>query len=250
MARFDRKICLNNIYHLMKKKGLKVGELEDACNVSVGYLSRLNKEGNTSTPSIDFLAAVAERLGVPLEALISQDLSLPTPTEKYLLGFIEKLISDTMNDKLAWRRESVLALNTISFEDGEILHPLFDADFDVPNPEVKYVSRFSPNRHPFADSFVLQMTSIESLYLMNVLGENEPSNALELYLVQQGTVNPLCQSAGSITLFDAPLTILYSAIVESCGHPKLQRDVLSAIDDFMADRLQERENEQQSDVPF
>ena len=67
MFQFDKSKCLGNIYHLVKERGLKIGDLEDQAGVSIGYLSRLNKDDNKSTPGIEFLLAVAQVLNVSLD---------------------------------------------------------------------------------------------------------------------------------------------------------------------------------------
>ena len=40
----DRDLCINNLYILVKKKGLRICDLETSCGVSVGYLARLRKD--------------------------------------------------------------------------------------------------------------------------------------------------------------------------------------------------------------
>ena len=49
---FDKRRCMSAIYAIAKEKGVKIGDLEKEANVSTGYLSKLNKEENTSSPSI------------------------------------------------------------------------------------------------------------------------------------------------------------------------------------------------------
>ena len=104
---FDKKRCIANIYQLAKEQGIKIGDLEKKAGTSAGYLSRINKDDNNSSPSIDFIAAVAMVLGVTVDALIKNDYTTPTATEKYLLDFIDTLLSRTNADELDWKKHKL-----------------------------------------------------------------------------------------------------------------------------------------------
>lgn len=67
---FDKRRCMSAIYAIAKEKGVKIGDLEKETGVSTGYLSKLNKEENTSSPSIELLVAAAQLLGVTVDMLI------------------------------------------------------------------------------------------------------------------------------------------------------------------------------------
>ena len=73
MASFDKNRCLNNIYFLVKEKNLRIGDLEAGAGVSIGYISRLNKDDSKATPSIEFLVSIADKLDVTIDALIQYD---------------------------------------------------------------------------------------------------------------------------------------------------------------------------------
>lgn len=250
MSKFDRKICISNIYALAKERNVKIGDLEKEGGMSVGYLSRLSKEDNTSVPSIEFIASAAEQLGVSVESLISHDFTQLTPTERYLLNFIEKLQKDTMTDKLYWVKQTTMYLNTLEADEygGEVGHPLFDIFWESGETEPTYCSRYGQLRTIAGDCFFLRLTSWESVYLMNVNDPDE-GEVFELYLVQNGIANALCQSGGSSKMFCFDLEMLYGYVSESCKHPKLESSVMSAIDAFMENRLQERES-LNDDTPF
>ena len=106
MKEFNKMLCLSNIYHLAKSKNIKIGDLESAAGVSAGYISRLNKADTKTSPSIEMLAVVADMLGVSLDALLYHDYESLTPTEKYVVDFLEKLRSKTHSNEEIWRRET------------------------------------------------------------------------------------------------------------------------------------------------
>ena len=41
---FDKTIFMNNITYLLKRRNIKIGDLENKIGVSKGYISRINKE--------------------------------------------------------------------------------------------------------------------------------------------------------------------------------------------------------------
>lgn len=232
MSSFDRKICISNIYALAKEKGIRLGDLEKNGGVSVGYLSRLNKEDSTATPSIDFLVSVADQLDVPLEVLISQPYGDYTPTEGLIFSFISQLVVRTIQDELIWKRELLSSYDEVFFDQGECSHPLFDFDATVTIPEIEYVSLFQPGQHPIGDGYVLQATGNDAFYLMKV-SDIIYGSAFELYLVRAGHPQKVCHSGGTIRTFSKALEQLYLIVAESCEHTKLAPDVKDAIEDFL-----------------
>ena len=103
--KFNKTIIFDNIAFMLKESGKKIGELETEAGVSLGYISRMSKEGNAK-PGIDFIMKTAEALNVSVDTLLRVDLSSLTATEKYLISFLEKLVKDTFDDKLDWQTET------------------------------------------------------------------------------------------------------------------------------------------------
>lgn len=99
---FDTARWRNNVLAVARQKNMKIGDLERAAGVRVGYLSRFAGEDNTSLPNIDVAVAIAAALGVSLDALIGQDLTALSATGMYFLNLIKRLHLDTMLDELTW----------------------------------------------------------------------------------------------------------------------------------------------------
>ena len=113
MAFYDRKLLLSNISVLRERNGVKTGDLESNANVSPGYFSRLNKEESKASPSIEVICAVAENLGVTVDDLLMVDYSKLTPTQEYVISFMNKLITDTKEDRVYWNVETADDLNNV-----------------------------------------------------------------------------------------------------------------------------------------
>ena len=102
---FDKRRFLDNVYYLAKLRDIKIGVLEANANLSTGYLARLNKEDNKSVPSIEVLVSFAEMLDVSMDSLINCDLEPMSGNDIYVCEFLDKLISDTTDNKLIWTKE-------------------------------------------------------------------------------------------------------------------------------------------------
>jgi len=253
---FDKRLCIANIYQLAKERGLKIGDIEKSAGVSAGYLSRINKDDNNTVPTIDFVAGVAEALGVTVDAIINNDYTSPTPTEKYILTFVDRLLAQTNADELDWKKETSAQLHAVGYdEQGDPNHPLFVMDFDdQQQPSPSYNSRFSSGFDVTGDCFYLTLPNTKRtvVYLMCVddpeaTGLPFAGDSYELYIVKEWKVQPLCHSLPVNSLFSDCLTKLYAAVKESCNHPKLDADIMSAIEAFMGDSEVDVNDE---DLPF
>ena len=209
-------------------------------------------------PSIDFVASVAKALGVTVDAIINNDYATSTPTEKFLLDFIDRLLSQTIADELDWKKETVKQLWDIGYDDnGNANHPLFSMDFEAYEPHAIYNSRFNSTHIVSGDCFYLNLPGVEStsVYLMCV---DEPNveclpfevRDYELYMVKNQKVQPLCHALPMGSRFHSALSSLYAAVKESSKHPKLDADVMSAINAFMRGPVFAKNDEFDGDLPF
>lgn len=125
---FNKHRCLENIRFLLKEKtDIKIGQIEKEASVSPGYMSRLEKDGNTSEPSMEFIVSAAKLLKISIDSLISVDFTGLTPTEQYLVNFFDKLKDDTLKDRLDWNIETASSLNRMESDmNGYVDHPLFN----------------------------------------------------------------------------------------------------------------------------
>ena len=103
---FDKARCIRNIYALAKQKSLKIGDLEEKAGVSKGYLSRINKEESTSSPSIEVLDSVSRQLDVGIDYLVNFSEEGLSENEEFVLKFVDKLMRMTLANKVEWQIES------------------------------------------------------------------------------------------------------------------------------------------------
>lgn len=247
MKEFNKMLCLSNIYHLAKSKNIKIGDLESAAGVSAGYISRLNKADTKTSPSIEMLAVVADMLGVSLDALLYHDYESLTPTEKYVVDFLEKLRSKTLSNEEIWRRETYSRLRRVHQDSrGNPDHPLFDWSNDEGNsfPSLEYKSYFREGEKVSVidDGYILPFNGNQCLYLMKVgvpVEMDDRGNTMEteyeLYLIDSSwDVSIVCHSTwDEDSPYNQSLADLYTAAADSSKHPILTSNVRMAINNFM-----------------
>ncbi len=252
---FDRKLLFDNIAALVKRSDLKIGELETNAGVSAGYIARTSKDG-TAKPGIEFIIGVAEQLHVSTDLLLKTDLTKMDANATYLIGFIEKLTRDTVENKLYWERETEEDLaNLESDGDGCVNHPLFMTEYDYEGrPSVLFNSRSFSYRTVIAgDCFNLDLKNGARLYIMYIIsGANDTTGAKEVWInVPRVGATYLCGTLSG-PAFATSIENLYSYVAEELKHPSLRPDLKVIIDGYMNDYQDEtiKSANEKVDVPL
>ena len=258
MFQFDKSKCLGNIYHLVKERGLKIGDLEDQAGVSIGYLSRLNKEDNKSTPGIEFLLAVAQVLNVSLEGLLMCDYAELSHDERKSMDFLTKLLTDTQASEILWRKNSRSELFNLEHDDfGDVYatHPLMEPFDDESEPELttRFVSKYHPDWCAWiTECFETYISDDVRLFLVAtdfIAFQSEQVKGYELYMQVRGKVVPICYTVeNEETPFYPLLNSLITSAKESASHVHLDEDARSAIDSYLG--IDQFEFFNDNDVPF
>lgn len=247
---FNKQLMLDNISFFLKEFGKKIGELETGAGVSPGYISRISKESNTK-PGIEFIMKVADSLNTSIDTLLNVDLAEMTPTERYLVSFLEKLNKDTLEDKLDWNRESADRLNRAETDiNGNPDHPLLSYETFYEESECEYpdeVSRvvfvsnaFDCRTYVNGDCFNLRLKNGSILYFMNISKSvhkvNDPDAfAKEIWMYTPGTgANFLCSNRATSPLA-ALVDNLYTTVSERMKNPRIKQELQYVIDSFMKD---------------
>lgn len=248
---FNKRRCFENIRFLLKEKSaVKIGQIEKEAGVSLGYMSRLEKADNTAEPSAEFIVTAAKMLGVSLDRLLLTDMTSMSPTEEYLAGFLEKLNTDTIADKLEWNRESKDSLDRLETDiNGNCAHPLFEYETFMEEGEGDYpdkVSRLVFTSHNFdvhtaisGDCFNLRMKNNSTLYLMDisksvVLRVGDPdAYAKEIWICTPGDGNYYLASNKDCGQLAPLIEALFNTVKTEMQHPKIKKGVKSVLDAFI-----------------
>ena len=250
---FDKTKCLNNIRYLAKSKGINLGDLETGAGVSAGYLSRIGKEDNKSSPSIEVLTSIADKLGVSLDGLVGFDYAGMSPTERYIIDFIEKLASQTLGGFQNWEKETSASFANINkYPDDTTSHPLFV----VSGRNITYNSYFASQEGttPAGEFYHTPLTGRNYLYLTKVTYPNTSGCDYEIYIAEYQdynhawSVEPVCSTNPAMeTSFDEALERLYTTVKDSCRNVKVNQAVRSVIDSFMRPPFEDIED---GELPF
>lgn len=121
---FDNSQLIRNIGTLLRKHGLRMGDLENALGISTGYISRTSKPGSSKKMSIDIVWKIARLFDVGLQSLIESDLSAPSTNTNLVLRFISKLLKQTGEEEIVWEDscEALCAFENYLFDTGVMIN--------------------------------------------------------------------------------------------------------------------------------
>lgn len=262
---FDKKILFRNIRELLKKSEVKLGQIERDAGCQPGYMSRLEKAGNTTDPSIEFLATASKALKVSTDLLLNGQFSELTPTESYLISFLEKLIRDTRSDKLEWVRESSELLNNIEADfGGSVWHPMFDFETYDQKMEDGTTCTFG-GAFFLSDAYGLKTKIHDNcyhislkngayLYLMDVCKDRsvlaDYPAVKEIWMTVPNYGNRFLCSDRHSGLISNYIRDLYKTVEENSKHPKVSKDLQDIIDAFMSDDIADDLTGKTNELPF
>lgn len=245
---FDKYPCLANIRALVEQKGVKLGDIERAAGMTAGYMSRLEKEGNNSDPSVEFLVTAAKMLGVGLEELIYGKVGKLQPAEEKVFNFLQMLKRQTVSSKLFWQGwygDDYQALNPED-EKAKKLHDSIPLLMVVNLNGRQYVSvdsMFERKDSVRLDGYCVSCDfSEDSRVIIMKCQENgiliQPNNFYEVYM--QGADNAYHPLLSTKKMTENQLSALVPALYEEArktiSDVRLTPDVESMIDAFMLGR--------------
>ena len=97
---FSSAVFFKNVREIAKRRNMKIGELEQAADVSPGYISRTEK--SSSNPSMAFVVNVAGVLNCSIDLLLEEKLPYFTDIDFVVHDFMRKLQAETSAGKLEW----------------------------------------------------------------------------------------------------------------------------------------------------
>lgn len=251
---FDKTKCFRNIRELLKDNiDVKIGQIEKEAGVSIGYMSRLEKDDNTAEPSVEFIVTAARLLKTSVDTLISYDITGLTPTEKYLFNFFEKLKKDTLLDKIAWGVESKNDLNNVETDiNCKCSHPLFSYETFSIQTECGYPDKvsqavyksksFEEKTYINGDCYNLRLKNGTTLYLMNISNDlyrtnDKPAFGIEAVIHVGCDKKQVIASTCDDLQIGKFLSELFTVVKDRMKHPQVNKEARYAIDAFMNDDL-------------
>lgn len=251
---FDKYLLFQNIRELMKGTEIKLGQIEKEAGCQPGYMSRLDKTDNATDPTVEFIVTASRLLGVSVDILLNVTIKYLTPNELYMIKFLEKLIRDTVSEKLNWIKEPLYELKDIyEDEDGRKSHPLFDSyqSYGINSGGNTYErtqmyfpsDAFGRKTEIAGDCYHLELKNNATLYFMYVKEEGsaddeEGKTAFELWMYsKKGGASFLCGDNAGKVMVTKLVFDLWMAIEQYMTRPRVNKNHKSIIDAFMNDDL-------------
>ena len=247
----DRDLCINNLYILAKKKGIRICDLETSCGVSVGYLARLRKDKNNSLPGADFLVRAASLLETSVDSLLFFDYHAATDTEIYLHLFVSRLSLDSLSEKVVWKHDPECLPSPVEADSAAGLsdHPLLSFDPKLMEQEIYkeiYLSPFHPMAYDLQPRAAYRAPLSEDTLVMLIRvsppqADQQPDSEEEielfLYNTRAKALSALCSTDNRHAgVLDHALSTLCRIVSESVQRTKLDQYAVSAIDAYMNTR--------------
>lgn len=248
---FNKQNCFANIRALLKENpDIKIGMIEKEAGIRLGYMARLEKADNTSEPSMEFIASAAKLLGVTVDMLISGKIDGLNGNERFVLKFLDTLITDTLSGDMTWEKESPKELESIPYIDGNPQHILMKHAeyYDIGEsgyPEIK-TERAEFNSLFFNDNMRIDMQGnvyhVElpltdtTVYIAHIKHENGTSFAddqYEVIIYQDFNLTGLCGSCQSAEEIKEQIIKLYKTIEEMNSGLGLNDDIKSTLKFYM-----------------
>lgn len=239
MSKFNKDLFLRNIYHLIKEKNYKIGQIEDGIGVSTGYFSRL-KESSTVSPNIDLVCSISEFFNISVDRLIYSDLAGLNVSVRYYLDVLDYLYSKTKVYEITWE-------NTTSEEFYDKSNIQYDYDYNDCYVDWDFASVI---QNSFGSSIVYNSSLQEGefllenifsfengknvFYINKINHMNDEDYSYELYIQGDFGFEGVCYAnENSIPeLFEA-FNKLYNLCLDNMKYPKLNENIRNTFDKLM-----------------
>lgn len=238
---FNKQIFLDNLDFYMRRKSIKVSELEGKTHVSKGYISRLKKLGNKTVPGIEFILTVSSIFETTVETLCTINCSRLSSDEWFYVDLINKLISKTKNKEIIWRRNTLnqlmnhKAIDEIA-ENGSIIP---QGLFDYLGGK-KYSSSFEYGDYRFTstegDFYSYSIDEIHTLciVMVNLTNGEDRRYGLEMFMITDNKKsNVCCFSPYSSQEYDMLFINLYNLVRDSINSNCMDQETRKVLSDLV-----------------
>jgi transcriptional regulator with XRE-family HTH domain len=246
---FDKRVCLENIRFYLEKKNVKIGQIEKEADVSIGYMSRLEKKENTSEPSIEFVATAAKMLDVTVDELIHERNMALSSAEQYINDFLNQLIDYTLKDKFVWKREKTEYFTKPhnAYDSPYSNHPLLSYDDKNLDSDgmpflVKYISEFYPESDVIPQAGVYYTEFIDEqgkIFIVPCKVKDDyelgTEEFFEIYIVnEQNESHGLCNMLQVSPVVRATVNKLYKLAMTNASSVHISADAKYIINKYMS----------------
>lgn len=231
MTKYSKNRLMSNIDFLLKRKGVKIGELESFVNVSTGYFSRIrNSENDETCPNIDVLAMTSVKLDCSLVGLLYSDYAALSDTELFVIDSINNIIKKTTRESISWERKSPDMFYSSRFPLCKKIKNILNLESNV------FFSNFLEKNVSLAGD-VLSFTNFDGTFYLVPIVDDSSDTQYEFYLqtISGQIKNILNGNSESKEGVLELLETLYNAGLLSSKKLRLDKDVENALMSFIND---------------
>ena len=220
MTTISTQQILKNIYAIAEKKDIMVRDVENAAGVSIGYFSKMMKQGSETKLSIDTLMGLSELFDMPVESIVNYHLREDSLKSDDMMKFIVKLREDTQKRKLNWQ-----ATREIQAKDSFIKS--FGYDNLMPQVRSSYCA-------PLNDSDRIYFYQVD--YYLNDGLRSSVYVGYELYMSYRDKVYPVILSMNNVNhSLLAMLGNLEGSIIKNAKEVQVDEHVKEVILNYMSE---------------
>lgn len=227
MKNYNKDTFVKNIEYLIKRRDVKIGDLETAIGVSPGYISRLkNTEGY---PSGDILVSLSDYFDYSIDCLVFSDISIVSNDELLIIDFLKKMINDTQEHKTKW--EKLKKSKFLDEQDTQRLLPIFEEKKDE---EGKWVEDSYSSM--FVDDFCLVNSDIwvyrnkgAHLYLIPISQSSSTNYEMYMFVDEKEELFKICRGDKQD---DETIFVLLSSLLNTLITVDKQVSIDDSVKDF------------------
>lgn len=220
-------------------------DLEEDSGVSVGYLSRWkNDSKDNSSPTVETLSIMANKLNVSLDILCYVDIESLTPTELKLLEYLNSFIDKTKSGEFVWERitkhqaEWTFPSGLI---DGNPYTFMVDVSQDMFTFKLIYKSQFGDNTASLEGNIYKFEKGNKIVYITKIGRTTENLNKgniqYELYLETNIGLNRVCNvDETTKSEINSILINLYEEASLSARTVKLNEKLQNELDELFSEK--------------
>ena len=237
---FEKDKLMRNINFLIKRKNIKIGELETELGVSTGYLSRLSKSDNDTVPNIDLIWKVAQKLEVSIDSLVGGDFDSSNDNLLFIINFLHSLIEDTDQHGCEWEKFSTYdklqekyGFSPLPMIKGKLM--VLDKDGTSNKNQFESLYNTKINLATTEDNFCALVSSLGCLFLFR-LETDEKESVYELYVVEDGMdeqVIPICSTLQNEGALEPTIKDLYNCFDRHERDIKISEEARKLITQYM-----------------
>ena len=219
------QLWANNVYVVLKKKNVKIGEFQKNLHLGNGYLARI-KSGKL-IPTADKFIAISYKCGFDINIMLENDFSRYYDSVYIINEALNKLINQVKTDEWYLDNGEDYFFNGKDFDN--VLHqPRTDEEGCT---EISYSSVAFPNDICPIERSAYSLWIPDNKILTLISFDRGKRTYYELLIMESRSVSPVCSSVDKV--YDKKLKKLYNLIRNKLKKGNVKKETLDTLINFL-----------------